>query len=169
MLGWDFDSRIRMLIGRESDGYPDRLGPFLGALLARRKKLHIYVLVWDFHVIYFRERQWWLPQRLLAHRRLHFWKDDTHPVGASQHQKVVVVDGAVAFVGGLDFAQCRWDTPEHRMDHQDRRMLSDDRPCRPFHDVQMVVDGSAAEALEQLARARWEAATGERPSSSPSN
>src|SRR5689334_19648275 len=23
MLGWDFDSRIRMLIGRESDGYPD--------------------------------------------------------------------------------------------------------------------------------------------------
>jgi phosphatidylserine/phosphatidylglycerophosphate/cardiolipin synthase-like enzyme/uncharacterized membrane protein YdjX (TVP38/TMEM64 family) len=169
MLGWDFDSRIRMLIGRESDGYPDRLGPFLGALLARRKKLHIYVLVWDFHVIYFRERQWWLPQRLLAHRRLHFWKDDTHPVGASQHQKVVVVDGAVAFVGGLDFAQCRWDTPEHRMDHQDRRMLSDDRPCRPFHDVQMVVDGSAAEALEQLARARWEAATGERPSSSPFN
>ncbi|MDI3463879.1 MAG: hypothetical protein OJF50_002700 [Nitrospira sp.] len=29
MLGWDFDSRIRMMIGRESDGYPDRLGPFL--------------------------------------------------------------------------------------------------------------------------------------------
>ncbi|WHZ25949.1 MAG: putative phospholipase D family protein [Nitrospira sp.] len=168
MLGWDFDSRIRMMIGRESDGYPDRLGPFLGALLARRKKLHIYVLVWDFHVIYFKERQWWLPQRLLAHRRLHFWKDDTHPVGASQHQKVVVVDGAVAFVGGLDFAQCRWDTPEHRMDHPDRRILSDDAPCRPFHDVQMVVDGNAAESLEQLARARWEAATGERLAPSPS-
>ena len=168
ILGWDFDSRIRMMIGRESDGYPDRLGPFLGSLLTRRKKLHIYVLVWDFHVIYFQERQWWLPQRLLAHRRLHFRKDDTHPVGASQHQKVVVMDDAVAFVGGLDFAQCRWDTPEHRMDHSDRRMSSDDRPCRPFHDVQMLVDDGAARALGQLAPARWEAATGQRLSSPPS-
>ncbi len=168
ILGWDFDTRIRMMIGRESDGYPDRLGPFLDALLVRRKKLHIYVLVWDFHVIYFKERQWWLPKRLLAQRRLHFWKDGAHPVGASQHQKVVVVDDAVAFVGGFDFAQCRWDTPEHRMDHSDRRMLSDDTPCRPFHDVQMLVNGDAALALGQLARTRWEVATGERLSSPPS-
>lgn len=164
ILGWDFDTRIRMMIGRESDGYPDRLGPFLRALLMRRKTLHIYVLVWDFHVIYFKERQWWLPQHLLAQRRLHFWKDGAHPVGASQHQKVVVVDDAVAFVGGFDFAQCRWDTSEHRMDHPDRTMLSDGTPCRPFHDVQMLVDGDAAAALGQLAWTRWEVATGERPS-----
>jgi phospholipase D1/2 len=169
ILGWDFDTRIRMMIGRESDRDPDRLGPFLDALLMRRKRLHIYVLVWDFHVIYFKERQWWLPTRLLAHRRLHFWKDGTHPVGASQHQKVVVVDDAVAFVGGFDFAQCRWDTPEHRMDHPDRRMLSDGASCRPFHDVQMLVDGDAAAALGRLARARWEAATGEQPPAPPSD
>jgi phospholipase D1/2 len=162
ILGWDFDTRIRMLIGRAPDGYPDRLGPFLDRLLMRRKRLHIYVLVWDFHIIYFKERQWWLPSHLLSHRRLHFWKDGTHPVGASHHQKVVVVDDAVAFVGGFDFAQCRWDTSEHRMDHPDRKMLSDDAPCRPFHDVQMVVDGDAAAALGELARARWETATGER-------
>lgn len=165
ILGWDFDTRIRMAADRPPDGFPDRLGPFLDALLVRRKALHVYVLVWDFHVIYFKERQWWLPSRLSAQRRLHFWKDDTHPVGASQHQKVVVVDDAVAFVGGFDFAQCRWDTPEHRMDHPDRTMLSDDRPCRPFHDVQMVVDGDAAAALGRLARERWEGATGERPPS----
>lgn len=162
ILGWDFDTRIRMLIGRAPDGYPDRLGPFLDKLLMRRKRLHIYVLVWDFHIIYFKERQWWLPTDLLSHRRLHFWKDGTHPVGASHHQKVVVVDDAVAFVGGFDFAQCRWDTSEHRMDHPDRKMLSDDAPCRPFHDVQMMVDGDAAAALGELARARWETATGER-------
>ena len=35
------------------------------------------------------------------------------PLGASHHQKVVVVDDAVAFVGGLDLTHCRWDTPEH--------------------------------------------------------
>ena len=160
ILGWDFDTRVRFLIDREPDGYPDRLGPFLSALLLRSRSLHIYVLVWDFHVIYFRERQWWLPSHLLAQRRLHFVKDGVHPVGASHHQKIVVIDDAVAFVGGLDFASCRWDTPEHQADHPGRVMPSDGSPCRPFHDVQMIVDGPAAAALGQLVRCRWKTATG---------
>jgi phosphatidylserine/phosphatidylglycerophosphate/cardiolipin synthase-like enzyme/uncharacterized membrane protein YdjX (TVP38/TMEM64 family) len=163
ILGWDFDTRIRLLIDREPDGYPDQLGPFLNALLVKRRSLHIYILVWDFHVIYFKERQWWLPSHLLAQRRLHFVKDGTHPVGASHHQKIVVVDDAVAFVGGLDFAQCRWDTREHRADHPARMMLSEEAPCRPFHDVQMAVDGAAAAALGRLARDRWARATGRMP------
>lgn len=168
ILGWDFDTRVRLVVDREPDGYPDRLGPFLSALLVRRRRLHIYVLVWDFHVIYFRERQWWLPSHLLAQRRLHFVKDGAHPVGASHHQKIVVIDDAVAFVGGLDFASCRWDTPEHRADHPGRVMLSDGSPCRPFHDVQMVVDGPAAAALGQLARQRWRTATGRLIPAAPS-
>ena len=160
ILGWDFDTRIRMLIDRESDGFPDQLGEFLHALLVRRKRLHIYILTWDFHVIYLGERQWWLPSNLLVQRRLHFKKDGSHPVGASHHQKVVVVDDAIAFVGGLDFAQCRWDARSHRAQHPDRRLLSNDAPCRPFHDVQMAVDGDAARTLGSLARERWVRATG---------
>jgi phosphatidylserine/phosphatidylglycerophosphate/cardiolipin synthase-like enzyme/uncharacterized membrane protein YdjX (TVP38/TMEM64 family) len=160
ILGWDFDSRVRMLIDREADGFPDQLGQFLSALLVKQKQLHIYILTWDFHLIYFRERQWWLPSNLLAHRRMHFVKDGSHPVGASHHQKIVVIDDAVAFVGGLYFAQCRWDTREHRANHPARRLAVDEAPCRPFHDVQIAVDGAAARALGQLARERWTAATG---------
>ena len=160
ILGWDFDTRIRMLIDRESDGFPDQLGEFLHALLVRRKRLHIYVLTWDFHVIYLGERQWWLPSNLLVHRRLHFKKDGSHPVGASHHQKVVVVDDAVAFVGGLDFAQCRWDARCPSRSTSRSTLLSNDAPCRPFHDVQMAVDGEAARALGRLARERWLRATG---------
>ena len=167
ILGWDFDSRIRTLIDRDSDGFPDQLGPFLSALLAKQKQLQIYVLTWDFHVIYFRERQWWLPGKLLDHRRLHFLKDGTHPVGASHHQKIVVIDDAVAFVGGLDFAQCRWDTPAHRPDHPARKLFTDDAACRPFHDVQMAVDGAAAAALGRLARERWKAAGGRKSAPAP--
>ncbi|MGH7257939.1 MAG: VTT domain-containing protein [Nitrospiraceae bacterium] len=162
VLGWDFDTRIRMLIDRDSDGFPDQLGQFLRALLVRRRRLHIYILTWDFHVIYLGERQWWLPSNLLVQRRLHFKKDGSHPVGASHHQKVVVVDDAIAFVGGLDFAQCRWDARSHRAQHPDRRLLSNDTPCRPFHDVQMAVDGEAARTLGRLARKRWLRATGHR-------
>jgi phosphatidylserine/phosphatidylglycerophosphate/cardiolipin synthase-like enzyme/uncharacterized membrane protein YdjX (TVP38/TMEM64 family) len=160
ILGWDFDSRINMLIDRESDGFPDRLGEFLHALLIRRRRLQIYVLTWDFHMIYWKEREWWLPSKLAAHRRLHFHKDGAHPVGASHHQKVVIVDDAVAFVGGLDFAQCRWDTSRHTANHPRRVLLKDEAPCRPFHDVQFMVSGPLASALGELARDRWQTATG---------
>ena len=163
ILGWDFDSRIRMLIDREPDGLPDQLGEFLHALLIRRKQLHLYVLTWDFHMIYWKEREWWLPSKLAAHRRLHFHKDGTHPIGASHHQKVVVIDDALAFVGGLDFAQCRWDTSRHMAIHPERVLLNDGTPCRPFHDVQLMVSGPVASALGELARDRWRAATRRTP------
>ncbi|NIQ94797.1 MAG: hypothetical protein GWN87_11745, partial [Desulfuromonadales bacterium] len=45
-----------------------------------------------------------------THNRVHFRMDDRHPVGASHHQKIVVVDDRIAFVGGFDLARCRWDT-----------------------------------------------------------
>ena len=168
ILGWDFDSRISMLIDREPDGYPDRLGEFLHALLMRRRHLHIHVLTWDFHMIYWKEREWWLPSKLAAHRRLHFHKDSAHPVGASHHQKAVIIDDALAFVGGLDFAQCRWDTSRHPGRHPKRVLINDDGPCRPFHDVQLMVNGSVASALGDLARDRWRAATGRPlPASAP--
>ena len=168
ILGWDFDSRISMLIDREPDGYPDRLGEFLHALLMRRRHLHIHVLTWDFHMIYWKEREWWLPSKLAAHRRLHFHKDSAHPVGASHHQKAVIIDDALAFVGGLDFAQCRWDTSRHPGRHPKRVLINDDSPCRPFHDVQLMVNGSVASALGDLARDRWRAATGRPlPASAP--
>ena len=160
ILGWDFDSRTRMLVEREPDGYPDQVGSFLHALLIRRPQLHIYVLTWDFHMLYFMEREWWLPAKLAAHRRLHFKKDAVHPIGAAHHQKLVVIDDRLALCGGLDLTQCRWDTPEHRPSHPQRRVEPGGEPCRPFHDVQMMVQGPVAAALGELASLRWHDATG---------
>ena len=158
ILGWDFDSRTRMLIDQDPDGFPDQIGHFFRELLRRHQRLQIYVLTWDHHLIYSIEREWIAFAKLFAPRRLHIVKDGAHPVGASHHQKIVVIDDALAFVGGMDFAQCRWDTPAHRVDHPQRRLM-DGKPCRPFHDVQMMVDGDAACALGELARDRWESAT----------
>lgn len=118
------------------------------------------MLTWDHHLVYSIEREWISYAKLFGPRRLHTVKDGAHPVGASHHQKIAVIDDAVAFVGGMDFAQCRWDTTAHRVDHPHRRLM-DGKPCRPFHDVQMMVDGGAARALGELARERWERATGD--------
>jgi uncharacterized membrane protein YdjX (TVP38/TMEM64 family)/phosphatidylserine/phosphatidylglycerophosphate/cardiolipin synthase-like enzyme len=98
----------------------------------------------------------------LSHKRIHFCLDGEHPIGASQHQKVVVIDDAVAFSGGFDVSKWRWDTSEHLPENK-LRIDPEGKPYQPFHDVQMVVDGEAASALAELVRQRWERACGELP------
>ena len=161
MLGWDFDTHVRLAPdGAPSDGFPTTLLAFLNALCKRTPGLSIYVLAWDFSVIYAFEREP-LPAVKFAwrsHRRVHFALDGEHPVGASHHQKVIVVDDRVAFVGGMDLTSSRWDTPEHRPEDP-RRATEDGSIARPMHDVQIVVSGETAAALGDLCRARWAAAT----------
>ncbi len=161
IIGWDIDSRTRLVPEGAGDGRPEPLLELLNALAARRSGLHVHVLDWDFAMLYATEREL-LPAYKLgwrAHHRLHFQLDGTHPVGASHHQKVVVIDDRMAFVGGFDLTNCRWDTPAHAPDDPHRRHPRGGA-CPPFHDVQMAVDGPVAAALGELARERWRRATG---------
>jgi len=162
IVGWDIDSRTQ-LVHDASPGVHGTLFGCLTAALSRNRRLHAYVLDWDYATLYALGREW-LPifkMNWRTPRRLHFHLDDHHPFGSSQHQKIVVIDDAVAFVGGLDLTKCRWDTPEHRPDDP-RRVGPGGEPYPPFHDVQMMVDGPAAARLGQLARERWRRATGQR-------
>jgi phospholipase D1/2 len=164
ILGWDIDSRMRLVPQGANDGYPEELGDFLNELVKERRRLRMYVLSWDWAMVFALDREW-LPLYKLdwrTHRRLSFRLDDKHPLGASHHQKVVVIDDAVAFVGGLDLTHCRWDTPEHGC-HNEWRCETNGKPYRPYHDVQALVDGPAARALGELCRERWQRATGNTP------
>jgi len=168
IAGWDVDSRVDLAPEGADDGLPRRLGEFLDALVRRRRGLHVYVLGWDFAMLYALEREF-LPMYSFGwrtHRRLHYHLDDRHPPGGSHHQKIAVVDGALAFVGGIDFAIGRWDTSEHPP-QSSARCDADGKPSPPFHDVQMLVEGEAAEAVAEVARERWRRATGRAPRSQP--
>jgi len=161
LLAWDIDSRMRLVPAGANDGYPEPLGDFLHALVSERDDLNIWLLNWDFTLLYAMEREW-LPVVKLGwatHRRLHFFMDAHHPIGASHHQKIVVIDDAIAFIGGLDLTGSRWDTSEHLIDDPARTDY-DGTPYPPFHDVQAAVDGEVAVALGELCRARWQCATG---------
>lgn len=163
MIGWDFHSRVRLRRTAEPDGLPDELAARLDAVVERREDLHVHLLGWDFAMLYAFEREA-LPLYRLGLRtrpRVHFRLDGRHPVGASHHQKLVVVDDALAFVGGFDLTSNRWDTREHRPG-DDRRVDPGFAEYGPFHDVQLAVDGEVARALGDLARARWRRATGQR-------
>ncbi len=163
IVGWDIDSRVRLLRDRESDGPPTHLGQFLNALVSGKRHLRIHILDWDFAMIHALERELFPVYKFdwKTHRRVHFRLDGNHPVGASHHQKIVVVDDAVAFAGGIDLARERWDTPEHRA-NDPRRVGPSGRHYPPHHDAQMAVDGAAAAALGELVRERWFRATGKR-------
>jgi phosphatidylserine/phosphatidylglycerophosphate/cardiolipin synthase-like enzyme/uncharacterized membrane protein YdjX (TVP38/TMEM64 family) len=162
ILGWDIDSRVQLNPGTAEA--PLTLLAFLNDVLARRPELRVFALAWDFSVLFTLEREPLPTYRFAwnAHPRLFFHLDDAHPFGASHHQKVVVVDDTIAFAGGLDLAIRRWDTPGH-LAGEPGRVDPTGRPYPPMHDIQMMVDGDAAAALGELARARWQAATGRVP------
>lgn len=162
ILSWDIDSRIKLVPEGANDGYPEEFGDFLHAVADEKPDLRIRILNWNFAMLYALERKW--PATKLGwrkHRRVQFHMDAEHPVGASHHQKIVVIDDALAFAGGLDITRCRWDTSDHKCDFPLRRDSSGN-PYDPFHDVQAMVQGEAAQALGDLARDRWERATGKR-------
>ena len=162
IMGWDLDSRTRLVgeSGTPEDAYPAELAAFLSALVDERPTLDVYLLLWDFSILYATEReafpllslQWKTPPRV------HFSFDNQVPLGASQHQKIVVVDDCVAFSGGLDLTGRRWDTPTHEIDNP-WRIDPGGKPYRPFHDVQAMVDGDAARALSRIVRDRWHCVT----------
>lgn len=162
IIGWEFDSRTRLERDGETAG-PDTIGELLRHLVRDNDGLEIHLLIWDSALIYSLDREF-IPvvkHDRLSHPRLHFRLDDSHPIGASHHQKIVVIDDRLAFLGGLDITGRRWDSSAHLPD--DPRRSDPGFPhYDPFHDVQVAMTGEAAEALGQLARARWYGATGRR-------
>jgi phosphatidylserine/phosphatidylglycerophosphate/cardiolipin synthase-like enzyme/uncharacterized membrane protein YdjX (TVP38/TMEM64 family) len=160
ILAWDFDSRTALHFG--PDGEPDvTLGEFLNRLAKRKRRLRIRILDWDYPVIYAHDREFPPLYRLSwkPHRRVHFHYDSTHPLAGSHHQKIVLIDDRIAFVGGLDLTSKRWDTREHLPG--DPRRMAHGKPYPPFHDMMIAVDGAAARAISVIAYKRWHTATHE--------
>lgn len=96
----------------------------------------------------------------------------------THHQKLILCDGGaannvVAFVGGLDLARGRWDTPDHQLHEREpvrglwhadfyngeRDALKEDGewPRQPWHDVHARVTGGVCKDLLDLFESRWPA------------
>lgn len=164
IVGWDIDSRTDLAPDGANDGEPTQLRALLTRLVERRPELAVNLLLWDYSTLYALDREP-LPRLSLGWQtpdQIRVCLDDVLPLGACHHQKLVVVDDAVAFCGGLDITGRRWDTSGHASDASDRVDPSG-KAYGPFHDVQMVVDGEAATALAEIARDRWAEASCEAP------
>ncbi len=157
LSGWQFDSDVSLLRGEDNrEGDDGRLLSFLNALCDKNKDLRIYILAWSFNIIYGIDRQWFQKCYFnwTTNERLTFCFDDCHCVGASHHQKFAVIDGAIAFVGGLDLCSGRWDERDHCANNP-KRVNADQNTYTPFHDVQSYHCGSVAGKLAELFKERW--------------
>jgi phosphatidylserine/phosphatidylglycerophosphate/cardiolipin synthase-like enzyme len=95
--------------------------------------------------------------RWAFHRSIRVKFDSAYPVGSSQHQKIAVIDDALAVCGGIDMTSDRWDTRAHL--HEDpRRRRPNKTLYGPWHDLTMMMEGEVAQALAELARERWKIA-----------
>ncbi|WP_372591382.1 VTT domain-containing protein [Guyparkeria sp.] len=162
ILCWDVDSRVKMHRPDDAQWGPTHLTGILNRALADNPELEIHLLPWDFAMIYAFEREW-LPlfnRPRSRHPRLHVKFDGRHPLGASHHQKLLVVDDRAALVGGFDPSRWRWDHRAHAPDDEARRD-PDGHSYPPFHDLAFAVTGPVCRDLGELARQRWTRATGQ--------
>ena len=161
IIGWDFDPRIR-LDRTEEVNRDETLGDFLFDLSERKPDVPILILKWDIGALKLLARgraiAWFA--RLAAQKSIRFRLDHAHPTGCSHHQKIVVIDDCFAICGGIDMTGDRWDRPAHR-DNDPDRVRPNGKPYGPWHDATMAVDGPAAAAIGEVARDRWQRATGE--------
>ena len=162
--GWQFDRGVKLLRGTDAVGYGKdiKLVRFLDRLCDRTPGLRIFMLAWDFHMVFALEREW--MQRVWFHyatnERLVFRFDDAEAAGGCHHQKFAVIDGEVAFVGGIDLCEARWDDRAHRSENPLR--ISRGTPSKPYHDLQAHLIGrEPGVALRDLFVDRWRRSGGE--------
>lgn len=160
IIGWDFDPDIRL----DPKNSEETLGAFLRSLVEARPDLEIRILVWAMGPIYSgKSLKLYTASGWSSHERIHLRFDSRHPLRGSHHQKIVVIDDRLAFVGGIDLTARRWDDQSHAASNP-LRVSPDGTPYDPVHDLQAAVTGAAARALGDLARRRWARATGEKQS-----
>lgn len=153
ILAWDFDRRMRL----QPDTHPDlTIQDFLIQLLDANPALTVHLLLWRNSIWYAGDTDLSLliGGEWLNHPRMHLGLDSDHPVGAAHHEKIVCIDDKLAFVGGMDLTQRRWD----RRDHAPTDLARTDAEgvaYPPVHDLQMMLEGPVAAALCRLAGERW--------------
>ncbi len=159
IIGWDIDSRAHLKAGPEAKAF--QLYTFLNGLTQKKPNLNIYLLCWNYSWLFTLDREiwpWFKPGGW--GERIHFKLDYHHPWLSSHHQKVVIVDDQIAFVGGIDICENRWDTSAHDPESL-LRVNSSGVRYRPWHDVQACVDGPIVQKISELGRERWKLATGQ--------
>ncbi|ANM14657.1 MULTISPECIES: phospholipase D-like domain-containing protein [unclassified Rhizobium] len=157
IVGWDFNPDIPL----EPEKSDETLADLLHELTAANPELEIRILIWALGPVYSEKSLQVLRKKNFPRNaRIDLRFDLQGAVRGCHHQKLVCIDDAVGFIGGIDLTSRRWDTKRHRARDRLRRD-PEGVSYDPLHDVQAMVTGDAARLIGDIARRRWEDATGE--------
>lgn len=156
IAGWFLTPYMPLLRGSDEELRRSRLLELLDELSTR---LPVRILIWEGAGAILRPTVKTTNRTLelvVEQRRgdLRCYLDPTAPPAHCHHQKTVVIDGQVAFVGGMDLTTLqgdRWDSSVHPL-----------RLGPNWHDAQLRIEGEAVADVETNFRQRWEAVTGDR-------
>jgi phosphatidylserine/phosphatidylglycerophosphate/cardiolipin synthase-like enzyme len=155
VAGWCFTPELPLRRGTTTLLAETRLLTVLGALAER---LPVRLLIWGGSLVLIQ------PTTVVARAAqetmqrvpgdLRYVLDRRARPTHTHHQKAIVIDGQIAYVGGMDLTSIqgdRWDTPAHPL-----------RVGPNWHDVQLRLQGEAVADVEANFRQRWAAVTGEK-------
>lgn len=158
IVGWDFSPDIKL--GPPDEDRPS-IGQILRSLVEQNGELEVRILVWAMGPIYSsKSPKLFFKDGWADHPRIHVRFDVRHAWRGAHHQKLVSIDDALAFVGGIDLTTGRWDDRSHAADSR-RRVTPRGSAYGPVHDIQVAMSGDAAGSVADLIRRRWKHATGE--------
>jgi phosphatidylserine/phosphatidylglycerophosphate/cardiolipin synthase-like enzyme len=150
LLGWFFSPELHL--SREEEPVVVR-----NLLAELAERIDVRVLSWKGAPIpVFKPSQREVREMLEAlshHTKIQAHADGCTGFTHSHHEKVIVIDGRVAFVGGIDLTLDGgdpWDTPSHVA-----------RGGIGWHDAAVRIEGPLVGDLEQHFRVRWHGATRE--------
>ncbi len=153
IVGWGFDNRIRLVRSSDPESSASgSLGELLTSLAERRPGLQIQICVWqappvfsgDHHISdEFTEAAERLPNLTVS-----FVSSASR--FNSRHEKYVIVDDVLAFVGGIDLTHDRWDTEQHLATHEGR-VNPEGESYTPYHDMQVALSGPLVHDLYTIA------------------
>ena len=162
LVDWAMSVTMPLVRGGDAHEVPPATGArgpgftVFDLLTAVAPKLDVRLLVWSgsrlFHPKAALARQG-IAELRQANPRIRGVQDRHKKWSHCHHQKAIVVDGNIAFVGGLDmtnFDVDRWDTTDHPV-----------RSGLNWHDLCLRLEGEAARDVARNFVQRWEAATDE--------
>ncbi len=154
IVGWSFDDRV--VLSRESEHHtgsePCSVGTLLVDCANRNPDLHIDIRIWGAPPVFGADQhisRWFRSRAEDIHNLdLRFVPADS--AFAARHEKFILVDVAIAFLGGIDVTHARWDDAAHSAANP-KRTDPDGARYVPYHDVQAAVSGPVVRDLWKLA------------------
>ncbi|MBI1407763.1 MAG: phospholipase [Caulobacter sp.] len=160
LLAWVFDPLTRLTpdrIDRSGDPQnPDRLGLMLRRMAALHPALDVRILAWDMPPMIAMTQGFpgLRAQQYFRNSPVRFRVDHSLPMSACHHQKMLIIDGRLAFISGGDLGADRWDTCDH-VDHDPHRRLPTGKRYPARHDVALMTEGPLARTCGELFVERW--------------